>query len=90
MKRDIIQELKLWKYSEGRKPLLLRGARQTGKTFAIQQFGAEEFQNTIYLNLERNPELKDIFKTLIPTEIIERITLYTNRKTEPGNTSDYR
>jgi hypothetical protein len=86
MKRDIIQELKLWKYSEGRKPLLLRGARQTGKTFAIQQFGAEEFQNTIYLNLERNPELKDIFKTLIPTEIIERITLYTNRKTEPGKT----
>jgi len=51
MKRDIIQELKLWKDSEGRKPLLLRGARQTGKTFAAQQFGTEEFQNTIYLNL---------------------------------------
>ncbi len=60
MKRDINQELKLWKDSEGRKPLLLRNARQTGKTFAAQQFGTEEFQNTIYLNLERNPELKDI------------------------------
>jgi predicted AAA+ superfamily ATPase len=86
MKRNIIQALKSWKDYEGRKPLLLRGARQTGKTFAAQQFGAEEFQNTIYVNLERNPELKDIFRTLVPAEIVERITLYTNRKPEPGKT----
>jgi hypothetical protein len=86
MKRDINQELIFWKNSEGRKPLLLRGARQTGKTFAARQFGAEEFKNTIYLNLERNPEYKDIFKTLVPAEIIERITLYTTRKPEPGKT----
>lgn len=76
----------MWKDSEGRKPLLLRGARQTGKTFAARAFGAEEFQNTVYLNLERNPELKDIFRTLLPSEIIERIILYTTRKPEPGKT----
>lgn len=86
MKRDIIQELKLWKDSEEKKPLIIRGARQTGKTYVIRQFGAEEFQNTIYLNLERNPELKDIFKTLVPSEINERITLFTNMKPEPGKT----
>jgi len=86
MKRNIIQSLTEWKNSTDRKPLLLRGARQTGKTFILKQFGAEEFKNTIYFNLERNPDLKDIFKTIIPAEITERIALYTGQKAEPGRT----
>jgi len=86
MKRNIIQSLTAWKDSSERKPLLLRGARQTGKTFIVKQFGAEEFKNTIYLNLERNPDLKDIFKTIIPAEITERIALFTGQKPEPGKT----
>lgn len=64
----------------------MRGARQTGKTFIINEFGENEFENLIYLNLERNPEFKDIFDTNIPVEIIEKIVLYTTNNPEAGKT----
>lgn len=86
MKRDIYQILKEWKDHKPHRPLLLRGARQTGKTYIIQEFGRQEFKNLIYLNFERNPEYKDIFKTNIPADIIEKIILYTSQKLEPGKT----
>lgn len=86
MKRDIYNNLKVWKDLKTRQPLLLRGARQTGKTFIINDFGKESFNNIITLNFERNPEYKDIFKTRIPIEIIEKIVLFTGQKIEPGKT----
>lgn len=86
MRRDIYQVLVDWKKSRNRRPLLLRGARQTGKTYIINEFGNQEFRNIIYLNFERNPEYKDIFQSRIPVEIIEKITLYTAKKIEPGKT----
>lgn len=66
--------------------MLLRGARQTGKTFIINDFGKKSFKNFITLNFERNPEYKEIFKTRIPVEIIEKVTLFTGQKIEPGKT----
>ena len=86
MHRDIYQVLVDWKKSRNRRPLLLRGARQTGKTYIISEFGNQEFRNLIYLNFERNPEYKDIFQSKIPVEIIEKITLYTGKKIESGKT----
>jgi len=84
MKRDIYQTLMEWKDSETRRPLLVRGARQTGKSYIIREFGEKEFENVIVINFERNPGYKAIFRTFIPTEIVERITLFSTQKTVPG------
>lgn len=54
MKRDIYKKLKEWKSSKDRKPLLLMGARQVGKTYIIQEFGKKDFQNIHYLNFEKD------------------------------------
>jgi hypothetical protein len=86
MIRDIYRNLLEWKDSKIRQPLLLRGARQTGKTFIINDFGNKLFKYFITLNFERNPEYRDIFKTRIPVEIIEKITLFTGQKIESGKT----
>ena len=69
MKRDIYKVLIEWKNTFNRRPLLIRGARQTGKTYIVNEFGANEFEHIIYLNFERNPEFKDIFSTFIPSDI---------------------
>jgi uncharacterized protein len=86
MKRNIYEILVDWKNSLKRRPLLIRGARQTGKTYIVNEFGANEFEHVIYLNFERNPEFKDIFSTFIPSDIIEKIALYTAQKSLPGKT----
>lgn len=86
MKRDIYSTLYSWKAALNRRPLLIRGARQTGKSYIVNEFGQTEFKSLITLNFERNPEYKDIFDTFNPFEILERISLYTGKKTEPGET----
>jgi predicted AAA+ superfamily ATPase len=58
MKRIISIQLLQWARSENRKPLLLRGARQVGKTYSVVEFAKENFSNLHLLNFERNPELK--------------------------------
>ena len=67
-------------------PLLLRGARQTGKTYIVIEFGKREFSDLIILNFERNPEYKDIFTSLDPIEINQRISLFTGKALKPGQT----
>jgi hypothetical protein len=54
------------------------------KPYIIQEFGKQEFSNMILINFERNPDYNAIFKTLIPAEIIERITLFIAQKPVPG------
>ena len=82
MKRDIYITLCRWKDEPTRRPLLIRGARQTGKTFIVNEFGQKEFTSLIAINFERNPEYKDIFSSFSPVEIIEKISLYTGKRTE--------
>lgn len=86
MKRDIYNELLVWKSDVTRRPLLIRGARQTGKTFIVNELGKNKFKQSIYINFERNPEYKEIFNTFVPSEIIEKIALFTAKKVEAGNT----
>ena len=86
MKRDIYKLLIEWKNETNHKPLLLRGSRQVGKTFVINEFGINEFESFIVLNFERNPEYKDIFVSFSPSEILEKISLYTASNVKPGYT----
>lgn len=85
MKRDIYKELLAWKSSPRRKPLLLQGARQTGKTFILKEFGRQEYQNVLYCNFEENPDVGQFFvRDLNPERIIAEISLYMNLEIRPG------
>jgi hypothetical protein len=75
-----------WKAELNRRPLLIRGARQVGKTFLVRYFGKEEFEDYIELNFEKNPEYKDIFTSIDPVEIVEKIALFTQLKVNLGKT----
>jgi len=87
MKRTMYQQLLTWKKSRNRKPLLLQGARQVGKTFLVNKFGKNEYSNFIYLNFEQNTELHTLFTgNLEPSNIIENISLYLNKKINSADT----
>lgn len=61
IKRDIINKLKEWKDAEKRKPILLKGARQIGKTWAMEEFGREYFDYTAKFDFDRQKELQSAF-----------------------------
>ena len=61
MYREKIEELKAWKNSPRRKPLILRGARQVGKTWLLREFGRQHYANTVYVNFEQAVGLRNIF-----------------------------
>lgn len=70
MYRKIISYLKTWKNSEHRKPLILQGARQVGKTYSILEFGRTYYENVVYFNFETNPKLNETFKENISPEYL--------------------
>lgn len=87
MKRSVYDKLISWKNDNKRKPLLLQGARQVGKTYLINEFGHKEYTNFIYLNFEQNPELSSLFQNeLKPEKIINNISLYLGQKITSDNT----
>ena len=75
MRRDIEKELILWKAQKEKYPLIIRGARQVGKSYLVETFGKTHFQNNVVVNLEFQPQLKDCFKSLDPSEIINKLQL---------------
>jgi len=86
MQRTIDNELSRWKNSKTRKVLLLRGARQVGKTFSIRQLG-KKFKNFLEVNFEETPEVKSIFKnSLNPHHLCEKLSLYFKTSIKPGET----
>ncbi len=87
MERQFYKDLLAWKNSSRRKPLLLQGARQVGKTWLISDFGQREYDQVIPLNFEQVPNLRHIFlDSLSPQSIIEKISLYEGRKIQAENT----
>lgn len=78
IKRTIVEELKSWKLSKGRKPLVLRGARQVGKTTAVHLF-AESFEQYIYLNLEKEKDRQLFEKFNSMDELVQAIFFYKNK-----------
>jgi predicted AAA+ superfamily ATPase len=85
LKRSIISKLKAWKTDERRKPLLVMGARQVGKTTILREFGRVSYQNVVYLNFEDTPSLKRLFEdTLKPTTLVNAIALELKVEILPG------
>ncbi len=87
MLRFIDNELLEWKNHPRRKPLIIRGARQVGKTYSILQFAQNHFENFIHLDFEQTPDACAIFQnSLIPEQLLFRIEAYTQQRITPGNT----
>lgn len=85
MKREIIQTLNAWKTSGRRKPLLLTGVRQCGKTHALKEFGAKSFENVCYVNFESSPKYAAVFDYDFDVErIIKELETLEECKITPG------
>lgn len=86
MNRDLEQDLLRWKAQTHPMPLLLRGARQVGKTYVVEKFGQAHFDQVVALNFELQPEMVRCFESLEPLEILNTIFLLTQKKVEPQKT----
>lgn len=86
MKRDIEKNLLNWKKDQNRAPLLLRGARQVGKSYIIEKFGKENFSNFIVVNFEQYPEFKECFTSFDPVQICSSLELLSNKRIIAGET----
>ncbi len=87
LKRNAISELIKWKDSPERKPMVLKGARQVGKTWLMKEFGQNYYDNFAYFNFDEEDELKSIFETnKNPQRIIELLSMIGSEKIEPGRT----
>lgn len=87
IEREIINQFKEWKKAEKRKPILLKGARQIGKTWAMEQFGSECFEYTAKFDFDRQQELKSVFATSKePERIIKELSLYSDVPLVSGKT----
>src|SRR5215510_2405691 len=87
MRRVIYNELLEWKASPQRKPLILYGARQVGKTWLLKEFGRNEYKDTIYVNFDTDREIHRYFADIItPSRIIAGLEDYFCRKIEPQDT----
>lgn len=87
MERLIYTELFRWSKSESRKPLILRGVRQCGKTWILQDFGRKNFEDTAYFTFENNRPLCDCFETdMNPERIIKELSFIRGKSIVPGKT----
>jgi uncharacterized protein len=87
IQREIIQELKKWKDRKNRKPLILKGTRQTGKTWIMREFGKQYFDFTAEFNFDKTAELAEIFeRTKDVKRILNDLTLFTNVPVVSGKT----
>lgn len=87
MYRKAIEHLFKWKAKKNRKPLVIRGARQVGKTWLMKEFGKTAYQSMVYINFDNNRRMKELFSTDLDTErIIIGLELYSGDKIDPDNT----
>ncbi len=87
MERYLYDELLTWKNKNNRKPLLLEGARQVGKTYLLKEFGNNEYNDCAYFNFEKNPDLDSLFKSSLDSvTMIESLELFIGRKINPVST----
>ena len=87
IERDIINQFKAWKEAPERKPILLKGARQVGKTWVMETFGKECFKYCVKFDFDRQPEVKSVFQaTKDPKRLIKELTLYCDHPIIAGET----
>jgi hypothetical protein len=84
MDRQLYKNLLKWKTSARRKPLLLRGARQTGKTYLLQEFGRLEYDSCISINFEKDPSAAEFFSDRLDAhELVRNLSIYIGRNIRP-------
>ncbi|MEG0692094.1 MAG: AAA family ATPase, partial [Oscillospiraceae bacterium] len=87
MKRVAIDKLIKWKESKYRKPLILKGVRQVGKTWLLKEFGNQYYENTAYFNFDENEEYKQFFETTKDiSRILQNLMLASGQKIIPQKT----
>ena len=87
MERLLYKDLLKWKDSKDRKPLILKGVRQCGKTWLLKEFGKNNYENVAYFNFEGNEALQERFnENLDVTRIIEELSILNNKKIHPEKT----
>ncbi len=87
LKRFILEQLIKWKESKYRKPLILKGARQIGKTYILQQFGEENYEGVAYFNFDHDEDLYNLFhNTKDPKRILEQLSFIYGKAIIPGKT----
>ena len=86
MERHIYTSLKDWKVSPNRKPLILQGARQVGKTYILKEFGKREYDNVVYINCDDNDDMKDMFVDYDIKRIIRSISAISGVSITPSST----
>ena len=87
MNRNAFNKLVAWKNNPDRKPLILKGARQVGKTWLMAEFGKTQYSSYVYFNFDEEDELKSIFETnKNPQRIVELLGLLSGQKIVPGET----
>lgn len=87
MKRFIIEKLVEWKNNKYRKPLILKGARQIGKTYILKEFGKEYYEGVAYFNFDHDEDLYNIFEnTKEPRRILEQLSFIYGKAILPGKT----
>ena len=87
MRRYIMDKLVDWKNRTNRKPLILKGARQVGKTYILKEFGEENYENIAYFNFDHDEALKELFlNTKDPKRILEQLVFATGKSIKPEKT----
>ena len=87
MNRDALQQMLHWKEDPERKPLIMKGARQVGKTWLMKEFGTMAYENYVYFNFDEDPSLHSIFQTnKNPTRILELLSLIAEQRILPEKT----
>src|SRR5690606_16459450 len=84
MQRLLLEELMIWKRQQARKPLLIDGARQTGKTYLLQHLFGQDFPDVLRIDFLERPEMADAFAgSLFPTDILNNLELLTGQVFNP-------
>lgn len=87
MYRTAFEKLCKWKERKNRKPLIIEGARQVGKTWLMKEFGKQAYEDTVYINFDSNSKMVELFSADLNTErLIMGIEIYIGRKINPENT----
>lgn len=87
MYRVAIEKLFKWKGSKHRKPLIIEGARQVGKTWIMKEFGNKAYADTVYINFDSNSRMAELFASDLNTDrLITGLELYVGKKIDPNNT----
>ena len=87
MERSVLKKLLEWKNSDYRKPLILKGVRQVGKTWILKEFGKRYYENVAYFNFDENEEYRQLFATTKNVDrILQNLTLASGQKIEPEKT----